>query len=52
MDPTVYRFVYNNVERTNQDPKPNTPPLPNGSNPKAHKAFAQLDAKELAQMDA
>ena len=41
MNPTVYRFVYNNVERTNQDPKPDSPPLPNGSNPKAHKALAQ-----------
>jgi hypothetical protein len=40
MDPVVYRFVYNNVERKNQDFKSDVPPLPNGSNPKAHKAFA------------
>jgi hypothetical protein len=40
MNGDVYRFVYNNVERTNQDPKPDSPPLPNGSNPKAHKSFA------------
>jgi len=49
MNGDVYRFVYNNVERTNQDPKPDSPPLPNGSNPKAHKPKALAQKSEVSK---
>jgi hypothetical protein len=39
MNGDVYRFVYNNVPRGNEPEHSSTPPLPNGSNPKSHKAL-------------
>ena len=40
MNGDVYKFVYNNVPRGNEPDHSTVAPLPNGSNPKAHKALA------------